>query len=95
MGLGMALVTVMPQSTLAQEQAPGSLQQARQIRKDELRFRVEDSAQKNSMASLATAESTKNPPYSAEVVTAAPKMGEKRLSPEELRELRRQLFQQP
>lgn len=99
MGLGMLLATVMPQFTWAQEQASGSRQQVRQTRKDELRLKAEDgvqkdSLQKNNVVTLAAVEATKTTPRLAEVVTAVPKLNEKRLSPEELRELRRQLLQQ-
>ena len=94
MGLGMLLATVMPQFSLAQEPASGSRQQVRQARKDELHIKTEDSVQKNSKVTLAAVEATKTSPRLAEVVTAVPKLNEKRLSPEELRELRRQLLQQ-
>lgn len=94
MGLGMLLATMMPQFTWAQEQASGSRQQVRQTRKDEVHLKVEDGVQKNSTVTLAAVEATKTSPRLAEVVTAVPKLNEKRLSPEELRELRRQLLQQ-
>ena len=94
MGLGMLLATVMPQFSLAQEPTPGSRQQVRQARKDELHLKVDDSVQKNSTVTLAAVEATKTSPRLAEVVTVVPKLNEKRLSPEELRELRRQLLQQ-
>lgn len=94
MGLGMLLATMMPQFSLAQEPATGLRQQVRQARKDELHLKTEDSVQKNSTVIMAAVEATKTSPRLAEVVTAVPKLNEKRLSPEELRELRRQLLQQ-
>ena len=94
MGLGMLLATVMPQFTWAQEQVSGSRQQVRQTRKDELHLKSEENVQKTSIVIMAAVEATKTSPRLAEVVTAVPKLNEKRLSPEELRELRRQLIQQ-
>lgn len=94
MGLGMLLATVMPQFTLAQEQASGSRQQVRQARKDELHLKSEVNVQKTSTVTMAAVEATKTSSRLAEVVTVVPKLNEKRLSPEELRELRRQLLQQ-
>ena len=94
MGLGMLLATMMPQFSLAQEQTSSSRQQVRQTRHDELTLKAEDRVQKNSIVTLAAVEATKTSPRLAEVVTAVPKLNEKRLSPDELRELRRQLLQQ-
>lgn len=85
MGIGVVLAALVPQVSLAQEQTPASRQHLEQARKAEPRFTSEEKAQKISMAAH---------PKSVEVVNAVPKLNEKRLSAEELRELRIQLFQQ-
>lgn len=85
MGIGVVLAALMPQVSLAQEQTPASRQHLKHARKAEQRLAFEEKAQKMSMASH---------PKSVEVVNAVPKLNEKRLSAEELRELRIQLFQQ-
>lgn len=95
MGLGMLLATVVPQFTLAQEPLSKSGQQVRQTRKGELRLKADDAVQKDSMVTLATVETSKPSPRLVEVETATPPLSAKRLSPEELRELRRQLLEQP
>lgn len=94
MGLGVVLVSVVPQFALAGDKTSGSRQQLRPLRNDEWRLKSADDVQKNNEVTLAAVESTKTSPRLAEVVTAVPKLNEKRLSPEELRELRRQLLQQ-
>ena len=94
MGLSMLLATVMPQFSLAQDPTAGSRQQVRQARKDELRLKADDGVQKNSVMTLSAVEATPTSPRLAEVVTAVPRLNEKRLSPEELREMRRQLLEQ-
>ena len=95
MGLGMLLATVMPQFSLAQDPAAGSRQQVRQTRKDEGRLKADDGVQKNSIVTMNAVEATSTSPRLAEVVTSVPRLDVKRLSPEELRELRRQLLEQP
>jgi hypothetical protein len=93
-GLGVILATAIPQNTWAQERASGLRQQVRQLRTDEPRLKSEENVQKNNMVTLAAVEATPSSPRLAEVHTPVPKLNEKRLSPEELRELRRQLLQQ-
>ncbi len=100
MGLGMVLATVMPQISLAQEPNSVTRQQAKFARKDELPLKSEDKMQKGNLptggtvAAIPNAEVSKNGRKLAEVVIAVPKLNEKRLSPEELRELRQQLLHQ-
>jgi hypothetical protein len=93
-GLGVILATAIPQNTWAQERASGLRQQVLQVRTDEPRLKSEENVQKNNMVTLAAVEATPSSPRLAEVLTPVPKLNEKRLSPEELRELRRQLLQQ-
>ncbi len=95
MGLGMLLITVLPQLTLAQEEGQSLRQQAQaqQLRKNELSLKSGERTQTISSPPVTNIKTTIPSPRILEPVLVAPKPNEKWLSPEELHELRRQLYQ--
>lgn len=104
MGLSMILATVMPQFSLAQESNMAARQSTKFSRKDDLPLRADDKVQKNNLpftgalaaiTPIPQAELSKNGGILADVVVSEPKLNVKRLTQEELRELRQQLMQQP
>lgn len=95
MSLGMVLASLMPQLCLAQDEPSASRQPAKHSRRADQSQKSEEKAQSVTMASGAHAlDVSKTGSKSVEVVDVVPKLNVKRLSAEELRELRQQLLQQ-
>ncbi len=98
MGFGIVLATLMPQLGLAQKLTPASRQQviAHQVVQGQSRkIAAQVKAERANVTLVSPSAATaKAAPSGVEVVNAVPKLNEKRLSEQELRELRTQLLQQ-
>lgn len=95
MSLGMVLASLMPQLCLAQDEPSASRQPVKHSRRADQSQKLEDKVQNVTMASGAHAlDLSKTGLKSVEVVDVMPKLNVKRLSAEELRELRQQLLGQ-
>lgn len=95
MSLGMVLATLIPQFSVAQDEPSASRQPIKHSRRADQSQKSENKALKVNMAPAPRAvDFAKVVPRRVEVVDAVPKLNEKHLTTEELRLLRKQLFEQ-